>query len=299
MKITVATKGLLLLAAAVCAVSCSEGIEKQPENGEGAVDLASQAAFALPPSVDSARATVVRIDVNGDRWEDAVVMMKPVSDAERELGFDTLFVYEYIPNARAYKVSLQREYFYAKEVSTLRAKESYFQVWTDAGGQSAVSSRGAEIFRLVGGKLSSLYRAEEGNPEVMRLGADSATLAIAIREEFWPSLLARAEAIEYVDSLALLEGDAEAFNGHVQAYFSALYAQAAAQLEELMSGAGADSQFDLYQAAVHTALYAQRCGKAAEAKARIVSKKSVLRKKLPADYYEAVIDIANEQSPSI
>ena len=152
---------------------------------------------------------VVRIDINRDGYDDAVltVLSAPIPDAKAV--FDSVFVYEYTEADDSFGRKYGAAVFYGSAVETLSMDDDEHPeilVHTDAGGNDPIVGRGLTVVRFQNGTYGNALQLDGGNPEVMTFDAGGMSIpAVKVYSDFWPDLLSHAESVHFLDSLIVLK----------------------------------------------------------------------------------------------
>lgn len=215
------------------------------------------------------KSDVLRVDINRDGYDDAVVMLlsKPIPD-ERAV-FDSVFIYEYVQNSDEFERKYAIAVYYGADVEAVSLDDDEHPevlVYTDAGGNDPVVGRGLEVIRFRGGSYSSALQLDGGNPEFVTLSAGRVSLpAVKVYSDFWPDVLSHAESVAFLDSIIVMKNVPDSVRTTaVRQVFSQVLDEAERDYARAKN-AYADRQDDeaayqVYNAAVRTVKYYQKLG---------------------------------------
>ncbi len=261
---------IVLGACAVLVAACSTEPRQKPiEGGSDYVRHENQPSFTVPEQYASMKSDVVRVDINRDGYDDAVVtvLSAPLPDTKAE--FDSVFVYEYNQSSDAFDRKYGTAVFYGSAVEMLNMDDDEHPealVYTDAGGNDPIVGRGLIAIRFRDGAYSSALGLDGGNPEVVTLNAGSVSVpAIKVYSDFWPDLLSHAESVHFLDSLIVMKTVPDSVRSGMEHQVFSQALEEAQRDYARAKNAYADRQddeaaYEVYDAAVRTVKYYQRLG---------------------------------------
>ncbi len=192
---------LLSVVATGCNTEARDAAAPQKDDGDSAIG--GRAAFSLPEQHSGRPFSLERHDFNGDRFDDAILMLASRDSLEQGLGFQRLELYVYSPAADRFFLQYERDYYFGRAIQ-LRdlnidgAEELIVQL--HSGGNSDISSLGMHVLTWSDNAIEELLLFESGAPQIVPLPGDDIP-AVFNFQEFWPFELSRAEAVQYLDSI--------------------------------------------------------------------------------------------------
>ncbi len=158
----------------------------------------SDTLFELPPYLAASDVRTYRADLNGDGWQDVIVLVQRSSPARGE-GSDTLFFYTFDRTIARHRLVASYSDFGISDVAVAHYRwlGSAAIIVSLYGGGNDVISYGKAILTLHDSALRTLAYAPWGDPRIIELDS---TVVMVIHESYSGSL-AHADAVEYADSL--------------------------------------------------------------------------------------------------
>lgn len=203
------TKLTFVISCALVFLRCGNTEEERPIVPAGGT--AYTPPFELPQEFSGKKHDIRRVDVNGDGFQDALVSL--YRDSSRLVrGFETLLVYEFDSTLKKFSAQFQGKYYYGTAVDTrqlLRDNTMYLVVATDGGGNIPVLSRGLVILQRKQGKWSEILNFDDGSPEILTVGQDSAsrTMVLVANFHYRGEFLPESDLITYPDSVVVFHHD--------------------------------------------------------------------------------------------
>ncbi len=252
----------------VLLAGCSTEPRQKPiEGGSDYVRHENQPAFTVPEQYASMKSDVVRVDINRDGYDDAVVTVLSVPVPDTQAGFDSVFVYEYNQSGDSFDRKYGAAVYYGSVVEMLNMDDDEHPetlVYTNAGGNDPIVGRGLLVVQFRNGTYGSALQLDGGNPEIATLNAGNLSVpVIKVYSDFWPDQLSHAESVHFLDSLIVLKTVPDSARSSLERQLFSQVLEDAERDYARAKNAYADRQDDesayqVYNAAVRTVKYYQR-----------------------------------------
>lgn len=285
--------------------NCDSDQQKKPIDAPNTnVRGQNSPAFTLPERFASLKNEVRRADLNHDGYDDAIVMTYPNDSYESVIGFDSLFIYQYLPDSSKFALKFQRAYYYGANLDVKDlSKDSFPEIYifTDGGGNSDVASLGLTVIGYKSGSYIETLSLDNGAPQIIQLGSDTA-FAVLVQNEYWPQEISHAESVSYVDDIHPLSASLAFKKDSVVAWkFQSEFATAqkdyASAKEKISQKKDDDAAFALYSAAVRQIIYERKLKMDKEVISWFSGEQKFLKGVLPQEYTAALNDLMNTKTP--
>jgi len=189
------------------------------------IPLGRDTLFEIPQYLKGSEVQLYRTDLNGDGWQDAIVIVRRSSPVTGE-GSDSLIVYLFDRTSAHHRLTASYADFGIEDVTVanyppLKAPSLIVSLYS--GGNDALSY-GKAILTWRDSTLATIGYAPWGNPSVVVFDS---MLVLVIHETF-SGMLPHAEAVEYADSLVVVvafDSTARTYNDLIARYTAHLRAQ--------------------------------------------------------------------------
>lgn len=264
---------LAVLVGALAALLSACSTEPRQKPIEGASDYVrqeNQPDFSVPAQYASMKNNVVRIDINRDGYDDAVVTVLAAPVPDTQAAFDSVFVYEYVQNSDSFERKYGSAVFYGTSVEMLDMdadEHPEVLVYTDAGGNDPIVSKGMMLVRFRDASYRNILQLDGGNPELTTLNEGGSALPVVkVFSDFWPDLLSHAESVHFLDSIIIVKNVSDSVRAGIE---RSLFGQALEEAERdyaRAKNAYAERQDDeaaysVYNAAVRAVKYYRKLDK--------------------------------------
>lgn len=264
---TVSTSFLLLLA---LAVSCSTEPQQKPIEGAAEyVRKEQQPEFPVPAPYSSMKYKVVRIDLDRDGYDDAVLTTLSSKMPEVQNMFDSVFVYQYSEATQSFDRKTAAAVYYGSTVEMLDLNGDDHPealVYTNAGGNDPVVGNGLTVLSYTRDGYTTPIALDGGDPEVVTLDAQpKPVVAIKVFSDYWPDNLSHAESVRFLDSLIILRNiTASEKDGLEKRLFQQVLAEVEAEYQQAKNRYAErqddESAVEVYSAAVRVIKYYDKLG---------------------------------------
>lgn len=291
---------LALIAGACIYAACSDSSEEKPIGGNA---MTRSVPFSTPTEYSVRKTDIQRMDVNGDGFEDALLMIFPKDSLDARIGFEVLRIYEYDSLKNQFSSAFEGKYFYGKTVEQRDLDnngKAELCIRTDGGGNSAIASRGMSVVGKQAGKYITLASFDFGNPDFVMLMGDSSkgisnTMALVSNDEYFPEYLPPTETVIVPDSIVVFAATPEAaFRQRLE------YIQSAAEkaqnryndaVKRVQNNRSEQALFTVYSEAVITMRLLGKLSTTKQLQDFIAKERPFWRASLPKRFHNALDDL--------
>lgn len=260
----------LLLLFVFLVVSCSTEPQQKPIEGAGEyMRKEQQPEFPVPAPYASMKYKVVRIDVDRDGYDDAVLTVLASKMPEVQNLFDSVFVYQYSDSSHSFVRKTGTAVYYGSTVEMLDLNGDEHPealVYTNAGGNDPVVGNGLTVIEYTRNGYTTPVTLDGGDPEVVTIDAQpKPVVAIKVFSDYWPDNLSHAESVRFLDSLIILRNiTATEKTALEQRLFQQVLAEAEEEYRQAKNRYAErqddEAASDVYGAAVRTIKYYEKLG---------------------------------------